>query len=157
MVSTVSESFGGFYSHAKRGEYTRGIGIERVMRSTKKWDLNLEAYLRVDLVRPYAMPAISTLFALALFASYYWNLTPDCSFTTADLSPEGWSDTVSYLAILSVLIGILFSGAANVWVGFKYRRLLAKQNAPPSHERPPRSTIFGWLMSAGMFIFVRTL
>lgn len=156
---TVSESFAGVILTRRAKQIRKQSGNWAYHAKHEEWDLDFKEYFSVHLVRPFAMLATPIVFALALFASYVFGILY-LIVTSLPLTfqlTRGWKDTVSNLPILSVLVGLLLGGVANVWGGLRYRKLLVKHNGVPiPEERFPPMMIFGWLMPAGMFIFAWT-
>lgn len=158
-VLTVSETFVGVVLSRRAKGIRKRTGNWAYHAKHEEWDLDLKEYFSIHLLRPFAMLATPIVFSLALFASYVFGILY-LIVTSLPLTFEmtrGWDGTVSNLPILSVLVGILFGGVANVWGGLRYRRVLIENGGVPvPEERFPPMMIFGWLMPAGLFIFAWT-
>lgn len=156
---TVSESYSGVLLTSKAKRIRKATGNWAYHAKHEEWDLDLNEYLTTHLLRPFAMLATPIVFVLALFASYVFGILY-LIVTSVSLTFEmtrGWEGTVGNLPMLAVLIGVMFGGAANIWGGLRYRRvLIANKDVPIPEERFPPMMMFSWLMPAGLFIFAWT-
>ncbi|KAK4691249.1 MFS transporter, DHA1 family, multidrug resistance protein, partial [Lecanoromycetidae sp. Uapishka_2] len=122
----------------------------------EEWDVSLKELAVKFGIRPFQMLMTPICFSVALYASFvygilYGNLA---AFPIEFEGERGWNQFVGTLPFLSLLIGILLGGAANILNNQYYQRRFHANGdkAVPEARLPPMmggSIVF----AAGLFIF----
>ncbi|CEJ55402.1 Putative MFS multidrug transporter [Penicillium brasilianum] len=122
----------------------------------EEWDLSIKELSQKYLVRPLQMLGTPICLLMSLYASFvygilYANLE---AFSVEFQEIRGWGPVVGNLPFISLLVGIFFAAAVNIYNNkYYFKKFKANGNKAVPEARLPPMMVGGFAFTAGLFVF----
>ncbi|KAJ5195943.1 MFS multidrug transporter [Penicillium cf. viridicatum] len=122
----------------------------------EEWNLSLQELSQKYLIRPFQMLGTPICLLMSIYASFvygilYANLE---AFAVEFQRIRGWGPVVGNLPFISLLVGIFFAAALNIYNNkYYFNQFKANGNKAVPEARLPPMMIGGFAFTAGLFIF----
>ncbi|KAJ6142836.1 MFS multidrug transporter [Penicillium samsonianum] len=125
----------------------------------EEWNLSLGELSQKYLIRPFQMLGTPICLLMSIYASFvygilYANLE---AFSVEFQEIRRWGPVIGNLPFISLLVGIFFAAAVNIYNNkYYFKQFKANGNKPVPEARLPPMMVGGFAFTAGLFIFAWT-
>ncbi|KAF3386183.1 Efflux pump bik6, partial [Penicillium rolfsii] len=122
----------------------------------EEWNLSVKELCQKYLIRPIQMLGTPICLLMSLYASFvygilYANLE---AFSVEFQEIRGWGPVVGNLPFISLLVGIFFAAAVNIYNNkYYFEKFKANGNKAVPEARLPPMMVGGFAFTAGLFVF----